>query len=124
MTVLKVLEHRNQCYAFEIPPVFLGNVLGWLYHERTTEDEQILLAILHSLSEQRDYRPSPGVRKIIDQLSKNLERICPIDRIEDWNLLPCDNLLDDVLLTTNEAKEYRRYILNRVHLLFGTPAPA
>lgn len=123
LTVLEVLEHRKQCYAFEIPPVFLGNVIGWLYHKKITEDEQFLLAILHSLSKQQ-YRPSPGVRKVIDQLGKNLERVCPLDRIEDWNLLPCDNLLEDVLLPTNEEKEYRRYILNRVHLLFGTSAPA
>lgn len=119
LTILKVLQHRMQCRAFQIPEVFLGNLLGWIYCARLNEDYDILLTLIHMLSEQEDYKPSPGVRKTIERLNQKLDLMCPLDRIEDYNLLPCDNLLEESIFPTEDIKEKRKYILYRVNQYFG-----
>jgi hypothetical protein len=112
LTIFKILEHRLEHKSFQIPEVFLGNLIGWVYRAKLHEDFQILNAITRLLFQQSDYKVSPGVLTVFHRVLQRNGNIFPIDRIEDYSLLPCDNLLEKSIPedTQNWRSDYLQMI--------------
>ncbi len=118
LTVFKILEHRLDKPSFKIPEVFLGNCIGWVYRAKLYEDIQILTAITRLLFNQGDFKVSPGVKNLFFRILQRPEHGFPIDRIEDYNLLPCDNLLEKSI--PQDSQHLRRDYLEMVQGILHT----